>query len=115
MTRLTEKQLRKLTGDTSHKYKAKQTEVDGIKFPSQAEANRYCNLKRLRQAGEDSWFIRQPTFDLPGGVRYRADFLIIWQSGEITVEDVKGFKTQAYKIKKKQVEALYPIRIEEVR
>lgn len=97
-----------------HKYNAKATLVDGIRFDSKAEARRFEELKRLRQAGEVLWFIRQPSFDLPGGVRYRADFLVVWPEG-VTVEDVKGVKTDAYKIKKRQVEALYGVQIEEVR
>lgn len=100
-----------------HKYgvapKAERT-VDGIVFDSKAEARRYGELKMMQRAGKVEWFIRQPTFDLPGGVKYRADFLVVCDSGRVTVEDVKGAKTAVYSIKKKQVEALYPIKIQEI-
>lgn len=99
----------------THKYNAKRTVVDGISFPSKAEAARYIELKQLRDAGEIAWFVRQPMFDLPGGVKYYADFLIVWADKTVTVEDVKGFKTAVYKIKKKQVEALYGVAIREVK
>lgn len=96
---------------------AKPTEVDGIKFPSKAEARRYQELKMLQNAGDIHWFIRQPRFDLGGrpNTTYSADFLIMWMDGRITVEDVKGRVLDAFKRSKKQVEALYPIEIEVVK
>ena len=98
-----------------HKYGAKPIVIDDIRFSSQAEGKRYQQLKILLDMGNIKWFIRQPSFDLPGGVRYVADFLIVWADGNVTVEDVKGMKTPEYKMKKKQVEAIYPITIKEIR
>ena len=97
-----------------HKFKAKVTETDGIRFSSQKEAKRYSNLKMLQTVGEVVFFLRQVPFHLPGGVKYICDFLIFWTNGTVTIEDVKGFKTESYKAKKKMVEALYPIEILEV-
>jgi hypothetical protein len=97
-----------------HKFKAKPTETDGIKFSSKKEAKRYNNLKMLKNIGEVIFFLRQVPFHLPGGVKYVCDFLIFWTNGDITIEDVKGFKTESYKAKKKMVEALYPVEILEV-
>jgi len=88
--------------------------ADGILFASKREMDRYLVLKDLREAGAVRWFIRQPSFDLPGGVRYRADFLVVWSSGDVTVEDAKGMRTEIYKLKKRQVEALYGIEIREL-
>jgi hypothetical protein len=97
-----------------HKFKAKPTETDGIKFSSKKEAKRYNNLKMLKNIGEVLFFLRQVPFHLPGGVKYVCDFLIFWTNGEVTIEDVKGFKTESYKAKKKMVETLYPVEILEV-
>jgi hypothetical protein len=97
-----------------HKFKAKPTETDGIKFSSKKEAKRYNNLKTLQNIGEVIFFLRQVPFHLPGGVKYVCDFFIFWANGEVTIEDVKGFKTETYKAKKKMVEAIYPIIILEV-
>ena len=97
-----------------HKFKAKPTETDGIKFSSKKEAKRYNNLKTLQNIGEVIFFLRQVPFHLPGGVKYVCDFFIFWANGEVTIEDVKGFKTKTYKAKKKMVEAIYPIIISEV-
>lgn len=100
--------------------------VDGITFASKKEARFYGQLKLRVKAGEVLWFIRQPSFDLPGGVKYRADFLVIWRAmtGDrsnplettdvVSVIDVKGHRTEVYKIKKRQVEQIYGIEIEEV-
>lgn len=97
-----------------HKFHAKRTVVDDIKFSSKKEAKRYNILKSLQNVGEVLFFLRQVPFHLPGGVKYVCDFLIFWANGDVTIEDVKGFKTEIYKAKKKMVEALYPIEILEV-
>ena len=97
-----------------HKFKAIPTTHDGIRFASKKEANRYLELKRLQESGEIVYFHLQPRFDLPGKVKYYADFLIFWEDGTATYEDVKGFKTPEYKIKKKITEAKYPIQIKEI-
>lgn len=94
-----------------HKFNAKKTELDGIKFDSKKEGRRYEELKLLRKAKEIVFFLRQVPFDLPGNVKYKIDFQIFWQDGSVTFEDVKGMRTPQYIMKKKMVEALYPITI----
>lgn len=98
-----------------NKMGAKKTRVDGITFDSQMEAKRYCNLKLLVERKEVLFFLRQPMFDLGGGTTYRADFLVFWMNGLVTVEDCKGYRTEAYIKAKKQTEALYPLTIIETR
>ena len=97
-----------------HKFNAVKTTCDGIKFASKKEARRYEDLKRLMSHGEVLFFLRQIPFGLPGNSKYVCDFQIFWHDGHVTFEDVKGFKTPMYKLKKKQVESLYPIKIIEV-
>lgn len=89
------------------KYRAIPTLVDGIRFASKAEAARYTELKQLQADGQIQWFIRQPSFDLPAGLRYVADFLIRWTDGSVSVEDVKGVETDVFKMKRKLFEAQY--------
>lgn len=96
-----------------HKFRAIPTELDGIKFASKKEARRYQELLLLIKAGEILFTLRQVPFHLPGNVKYLCDFVIFWANGEVTFEDVKGLKTPMYILKKKQVEALYPIKITE--
>lgn len=118
---LSKAQLRKLM-PRRNKYNVSTKErrtADGIVFASRKEMERYKSLKALQSAGH-CWFIRQPIFDTGGGTTYRADFLVVWTtrmpSGtqvSVVVEDTKGHKTSAYIRAKKQVEALYPIKIKE--
>ena len=97
-----------------HKFRAIATELDGIKFSSKKEAKRYKELKLLQQTGELLFFLRQVPFHLPANVKYICDFLCFWKDGNVTIEDVKGLKTPMYILKKKQVEAAYPIKITEI-
>lgn len=97
-----------------HKFNAKRTEVDGIKFSSKREAKRYRELIEAWKAGAVVFFLRQTPFHLDGGVKYVCDFLVFWADGTCTCEDVKGMRTPLYIAKKKMVEAKYPIKITEV-
>lgn len=90
-----------------NKYHNQKTVVDGITFDSKAEARRYCELKNLRAYGKIDWFNRQPSFLLPGGIRYRPDF-IVCAAGRIWVEDVKGMETKEFKLKHKLWNESYP-------
>lgn len=114
-----------LAGKKRSKYRNEKTRVDGITFDSQAEANRYCELKALQQAGVIEWFILQPRFLLQEGfekdgitfgkIEYVADFLIRWSDGTNTVEDVKGMRTREYRMKRQMFEKRYPtLRLVEV-
>lgn len=97
-----------------HKFRAKPCEDDGIKFASLKERKRYRELKLLQEKGEIVMFLRQTPFHLQAGVKYVCDYFVFWTNGEVTIEDVKGVKTDMYKLKKKQVEATYPITITEI-
>ncbi len=70
-------------------------------------------MKR-QSLGDILFFLRQVPLHLPGRIRYVCDFVIFWTDGNVTFEDVKGFKTDMYKVKKKLVEHHYPIEIKEV-
>lgn len=98
----------------SHKFKACPTEIDNIKFASKKESKRYIGLKMAQKLGEVCFFLRQVPFHLPGNIKYICDFMVFWKNGDITIEDVKGFKTDIYITKKKLVENLYPITITEI-
>jgi hypothetical protein len=111
---------------TDNKGKHDRTE-DGILFASKRERKRYGELKLLERAGEITRLECQPAFAIvvsgefggPGGIigRYDADFRYVDRpSGEVIVEDVKSPATRkigVYRLKKKLVEALYPIKIRE--
>ena len=96
-----------------NKYSAKKTIIDGIKFDSKAEAERYRELKLLERAGKITALKRQVKFELipkqadERAVYYIADFTYE-VAGETIAEDVKGYKTKEYIIKRKLFKSLYP-------
>ena len=100
-----------------HKYNAKPIEFEGFKFASKKEFKRYLELKMLEKAGVISDLILQPKFLLQESFKYKgktqraifyiADFEYI-QDGKRVVEDVKGVKTEVYKLKKKLFLKKYP-------
>jgi hypothetical protein len=94
------------------KYRAKITEIDGIKFHSRKEARYYCQLKIMVLANEVLYFLRQVPIYLPGNVKYVVDFVEFHVDGCVKYVDVKGFRTRSFIDKKKIVESLYPIKIE---
>ncbi|HEX9973154.1 MAG TPA: DUF1064 domain-containing protein [bacterium] len=96
-----------------HKFNAQKTELDGLRFDSKKEARYYQTLKLKVKAGIVLFFLRQVPFDLPGNVKYRVDFQEFHADGTVHFVDVKGIKTDTYIMKKKMVEDLYPIKIEE--
>jgi hypothetical protein len=95
------------------KYNNIKTEIDGILFDSQKEADRYCELKLALRAGIITNLCRQVRFLLvPGSKKQRpmyyvADF-VYTENGQTIVEDVKGMKTQVYINKKKLFISMYP-------
>jgi len=101
-----------------HKFGAVATWVDGIRFPSKAEAARFRELQILLKAEKIFSLELQPRFpllvdDVKIGA-YVADFQYYLPGMTLVVEDVKGMKTALYKWKKKHFEAQYGIQITEI-
>jgi hypothetical protein len=94
-----------------HKFRAVQTQRDGIKFSSKAEATYYDRLKLMLAAGKVVMFLRQVPFYLPGGVKYVVDFQVFWDDGSVEFIDVKGVETESFRAKRRMVEALFPVKI----
>ena len=101
------------------KYHSKKVIVDGITFDSKREANRYCELKLLEKGGKikdlklQHHFELQPSFRKNGktirAITYVADFVYFdLERMKNVVEDVKGYKTDVYQLKKKMFEYKYP-------
>jgi len=119
MTRITAKEYRKLTKRrTKSKYGNKKVKIDGLTFDSKAEALFYSELKIRQKTGEILFFRVQPRYRLLDGfekdgkrhrpIDYIADFEIHHKDGSIEVVDVKGFKTEVFKIKEKMFNKKYP-------
>lgn len=108
------------------KYGNRAITVDGIRFDSMREARRYGELKLMEKAGEIGGLALQVPFELIPGIVdektgrvlqkptvYFADFTY-YEHGNYVVEDAKGYRTEAYKIKKKLMLWQHGIRIREV-
>lgn len=98
-----------------HKFNAKPMTDDGHHFPSKREWAYFKELQIRQKAGEICFFLRQVPLHLPGGVKYVTDFVTFNSDGTVSFIDVKGCETESFRIKKKMVEALYPITIEVVK
>jgi len=97
-----------------HKYRAEPTTRGNLRFDSKKEAAYYDDLVLRVDAGEVLFFLRQTRVDLPGNTRYVVDFLEFHTDGTVHFVDVKGVETEVFRLKKRQVEDLYPITIEVV-
>lgn len=101
-----------------NKYGNRKIEIDGMKFDSKHEADYYFNVLMGRwMAGELKLVARQVPFDLPGGIRYIADFLTVDAGGNVEVIDAKSEATKKNRVyinKKKQMRAVWGIEIKEV-
>lgn len=98
-----------------HKFNAKPTTVNGRRYDSKAEARYAQALEMRRRAGEVVMYLEQVPIRLPGGTVYRCDFVEFLADGTVRFVDVKGVETDVFKVKKREIEALYPIEIEVVR
>lgn len=98
-----------------HKFGAVPTVQNGVRYASKAEARYAAQLDLRKRAGDVLFFLEQVPIRLPGGTKYVVDFVEFLASGEVRFVDVKGVVTPMFTLKKKQVEALYPIEIEVVK
>lgn len=104
------------------KYRARKTTVDGVTFDSKREANRYLVLKGMEEDGLIENLRRQvryelvPAFDVDDRhyrpVYYVADFVYV-EDGKEVVEDVKGMRTDVYRLKSKLFARRYGMGIKE--
>ncbi len=115
------------------KYHSRKITKDGMTFDSVKEYRRFCELSLLERAGAIADLKRQVKFVLIPAQRegtigkrgealkgklierecaYIADFVYV-ENGKTVVEDVKGFKTPEYRIKKKLLLWVHGIQIRE--
>jgi len=118
----------RLSARRPQKYHAVSVVQDGIRFGSLKEARRYQELVLMQAAGIVRNLEPHPAFDLwvlaPNGevvsvgtytadAKYDLDVDGTWQT---IVEDTKSppSRTEAYRLRKRIVEAIYGIRVTEV-
>ena len=103
-------------GGRKSKYGSIKAEADGIQFHSKAERGRYMDLRLLEKAGEIRELEMQVRFPLVVNdlliCDYIADFQYQGREG-LVIEDVKGFKTREYLMKKRLMLAIHGVEIKE--
>lgn len=98
-----------------HKFKNKPVIDNGKRYASKLEYAYKNYLDLLKDQGEIFFYLTQVPIDLPGGVKYVVDFQVFYNDGTVKFIDTKGIETDMFKLKKKQVESLYPFEIEIVK
>ena len=101
----------------ARKYGNTPVTVDGKRFDSRHEAEVYGELMLRRRAGELRLVLRQVSFDLPGNIRYVADFVTVDCRGNLEIIDAKSEATRKNRVyinKKKQLRAEWGFEIREV-
>jgi hypothetical protein len=104
------------------KYGNIRTSYGGRMFDSKKEANHAATLDLLKHAKDPAQQVAKVAYQVPihcdiGGVHvcdYVADFVVTFGNGKTEVQDVKGVRTDVYKLKKKLVFALHGIEIKEI-
>lgn len=111
-----------------NKYHNHKTTVGSVTFDSTKEARRYATLRLLEEAGEIADLRTQVKYELipaqkdpetgkviERAAHYIADFVYTDRlSGETVVEDVKGYRTKEYILKRKLMLQKYGIQVKEV-
>jgi hypothetical protein len=105
-----------------NKFGNEPTTIDGQRFDSKKEAGRYLYLKARLMAGEiEGLIINKRLLSYPlvvGGVKvatYEADFRYLEKAtGQVVVEDVKGYRTREYMLKRKLMKGCHGIEVAEV-
>ncbi len=108
------------------KYGNRKVVLNGIKFDSLREAERYGQLKLLERTGQITDLELQPRFELIPKQRrddgrperaceYVADFRYTdTRTGQTVIEDAKGMRTRDYIVKRKLMLQVHGVSVREV-
>ena len=99
------------------KYSNKVTEVAGKKFDSKKEAAFFLQLQQdptVKSIQTQVVFELIPKQKGERACSYKADFVVEYHDGRTVVYDVKGMKTDVYRIKRKLMLWVHGITIQEV-
>jgi hypothetical protein len=114
----------------------KKTTVYGITFDSKREAEYYLQLRARKEDGEIVEIERQKRYEIipaqferiplkrgknkfrlkviERATHYIADFVVHYKNADVEVIDVKGFRTEIYRLKRKLMLLVHGIKITEV-
>lgn len=105
------------------KYKNHIVELDGMRFDSKAEYRHWCFLVLRAKAGEIADLRRQVPFELApaavyGGTKHKPMIYVAdmtyTEGGKMVVVDVKGVRTDAYRLKRHLMATVHGIDIKEI-
>ena len=108
------------------KYRNQPCQIGAEKYRSQREAKRHQELLILQRVGKIAGLTREVPFVLAERVkiegedrarpamRYMADFMYSTADGRQVVEDAKGIRTTAYRLKKHLMATVHGIHVQEV-
>ena len=94
-----------------NKYNAKKVTIDGITFASKSEGRYYQHLLGLMESGVVESFEMQKPYTLLDkfphpktgktirAIKYVPDFEVIYTDGRVEVVDVKGMRTDVFRMK----------------
>ena len=106
-----------------NKFNAQRADAFGIVFDSQKERDYFLFLKGEEQKGKIKKIQLQPNYELLPAqlveqangrkkqyapITYTPDFFVEWKDGRKEIIEVKGFKTEPYRMRKKML--LYLLR-----
>lgn len=97
------------------KYKNKSVIDEGERYASKLEYEFKKHLDILKKSGEVNFYLTQVPIRLPGSTKYIVDFVVFFSDESVRFIDTKGIETDVFKIKKREIEAIYPIEIEVIK
>lgn len=108
-------ELKSMLGNTGKsKYGNRRRTHEGITFDSGHEASEGAKAIAAEKAHKIFNLGFHVRFPLYGGTYYECDWCFFDENLQPVIVDAKGHKTAMYKLKKKQFEAKYKIKITEV-
>lgn len=109
--RMTCAQYKAIGAKKKNKYNNAPVTIDNIRWPSKVHGDFYKYIKLRQQIKDIKYFLYEVPIRLPGKVKLIIDFMIFENDDTVEYIDIKGVLTPSFIIKKKLVEALYPIKI----
>lgn len=108
---------RKREAPKRSKYGSEKAEAGGRVFDSRHEAECFGRLELEKKAGEHRAVLCQVAFELPGGIKYIADFVTLEPDGTYRVWDAKSAATardKVYRLKKRLMRECMGLEIAEI-
>lgn len=95
-----------------NKYGNIRTMYNGVLYDSKREAKHAADIDLWIRSGEAKSVVRQVGFHLPGNAKHYVDFMVIMQDNTVKFIESKGKDLPMGKMKRKQTEEIYKIKIE---